>query len=244
MVFDIRWSDELDDKFISDFITTKCSILSPNYNRQIFDRQFLNNIYGKSVIAVVYDNDKPVAVRAAWRNDIAGREAYQNVMACVMPEYRNKGVFTDMTKKVMSFLPIDAVIYSFPNQNSYARYEKLGWNISKRYIHLFLSYDAYKKEYPVMLDEKYANWWLLDKNLYYTCINKHYFLLKKNVRPMCFEIFAETEECVAKRFNKAQTGLLFYSSAKPTFFSKLFLPGHIVCNQPDINIPKWKIDAV
>ena len=76
IVYDIRWTNDLDEKFIADFLYVQNEVFGCG-TREEFKRQFEENIYGKSIVVVVYLDDKPVAARALWRNDIEGKEAYQ-----------------------------------------------------------------------------------------------------------------------------------------------------------------------
>ena len=54
IVYDCRWSDEVDDSFIEDFIATENAVFHGNYTTEQFKRKYIDNIYGKSVVEVVY----------------------------------------------------------------------------------------------------------------------------------------------------------------------------------------------
>ena len=84
IVYDCRWSGELDDKFIDDFRSMCSTVFNYDFTIGEFNRKFVDNIYGKSLLVVVYVNGKPCAARALWRNDINGKEAYQPGDACVL----------------------------------------------------------------------------------------------------------------------------------------------------------------
>ena len=58
--YDIRWSDRLDERFIDDYIALQNEIFNVG-SRDEFDRQFINNIYGRSVLVVVYADGEPIA---------------------------------------------------------------------------------------------------------------------------------------------------------------------------------------
>ena len=72
--YDCRWSDMVDDKFISDYNLLQNTVFHNGYNKELFKKKYLDNIYGSSIIIVVYSNYKPIGARAFWRNDIDGIE--------------------------------------------------------------------------------------------------------------------------------------------------------------------------
>lgn len=246
IVYDIRWSNAVDEKFSQDFRHVCSTVFSNDFSQELFDRKFIQNIYGSSVLVVVYIDDVPSAARALWRNDIDGKEAYQPGDTCVMENCRGKGVFSIMTKKSIAFLPDSAIIYNFPNPNSYPGYIKMGWKLLHDYnVCLLTSYDEYKKDHPVMMDANYANWWVKGRNLTYTKRFGHWFLLQKDHRPLCYRILAEVDEQTAKMFPHTRCGLFFYKSEKQTWYNKRFALAHVVTRNPEIGyIPTWKIDAV
>lgn len=245
IVYDIRWSDELDDKFISDFLFVQQSVFNCG-DSQGFRRQFLDNIYGKSVLVVVYMDDNPVAARCLWRNDIGGKEAYQPGGTCVLPVCRGKGIFREMTMRAIAVLNPETIIYNFPNSNSFAGYIKMGWKLIHDYgVRLFTSYKDYIEEHPIKMDREYANWWVKGKKLFYVCLQGHYFLTHKDHRPFCYRIFAEVDKEIALEFQKAGLGLFFYRSERQTWYSKRFALSHLVGrNLENSYIPTWKVDAI
>jgi hypothetical protein len=245
IVYDIRWTDELDEKFIEDFLYLQSEVFHCG-SRDEFRCQFEENIYGKSIVVVVYYEDRPVAARGLWRNDIEGREAYQPGGTCVLPICRGKGIFKEMTMRAIAQLSPQAIIYNFPNYNSFPGYIKMGWKLQCDYrARLYTSYSEYNKEHPIKVDEKYVNWWLLGKNLLYTKKGNHYFLVQKDRRPLCYYIFAEVDQTSALKFPKLGLGILFYKSTKTTWYNNKLGPSHVVCKNCELNyIPTWKIDAI
>lgn len=246
IVYDIRWSNAVDEKFSQDFRHVCSTVFNNDFSQELFDRKFIQNIYGPSVLVVVYIDDVPSAARALWRNDIDNKEAYQPGDTCVMENCRGKGVFSVMTKKSIAFLPETAIIYNFPNPNSYPGYIKMGWKLLHDYnVRLLSSYNEYEKEHPVVMDDKYAKWWIVGRDLTYTNRFGHYFLLQKDHRPMCYRILAEVSEQTAKKFSRTRCGLFFYKSERQTWYNKRFALSHVVTRNPEIGyIPTWKIDAV
>lgn len=243
--YDIRWSDSLDDDFISDFLSVQKEIFHTG-SRKEFDLQFLKNIYGKSILVVVYWNTQPVAARGLWRNDIDGEEAYQPGSTCVLPVCRGKGIFTQMTMKAIEKLPRDSIIYNFPNHNSFPGYLKMGWNLLHDYSsRLYTSYKRYSNEHPTKMDRRYAEWWIKGRDLFYMKKSRHYFLLRKDRRPLCYHIIAEVNKDVALWFPRVFLALPFYKSISCPWYSKHFAKSHVVGRNCKLTyIPMWKIDAV
>ena len=246
IVYDIRWSNQVDEKFVTNFRQVCSIVFNKNYSEYTFNKKFIENIYGPSVLVVVYINNIPSASRALWRNDIEGKEAYQPGDTCVMENCRGKGIFSMMTKKSIDFLPQSAIIYNFPNPNSYPGYIRLGWKLVHDYFQrIFLSYDDYKSEHPLMMDNDYAQWWIVGTDLLYTKLRGHYFLVRKDHRFFCYRIVAEVEKSIAIQFNHVCAGVFFYKSHKQTWYNKKQIPNHVVSRSIDIKyIPTWKIDAV
>lgn len=246
IVYDIRWSHQLDDRFINDYRHVCSTVFKINFTRQHFDRKFIKNIYGPSVLVVVYIDDVPSAARTLWRNDICGNEAYQPGDTCVMENCRGKGVFSIMTKKSIELLPKNAIIYNFPNPNSFPGYIKMGWKLVHNYgMCLLGSYNKYAQEHPVKMVKEYAQWWISGRNLSYTKREGHYFLLQKDRRPLCYRVLAEVDKEIAVLYPHVVFGFFFYKSTKITWYSKHFAVSHVVSRSSYLGyIPTWKIDAV
>ena len=244
---DCRWSDAVDETFTKDFIFVTNSVFGDVLTPHEFVRQYSDNIYGRSVIVVVYIDGKPSAARALWRNDINGKEAYQPGGTCVLEACRGKGIFTKMTKQAIAMLPPTAIIYNFPNYNSFPGYMKMGWTLLHDYkARLFTSHSVYAKEHSVKIDAAYANWWLKGKHLTYAHRGGHYYLLQKDQRrPLCFHILGETSREVAEMFPRTRFALLFYKSERYTWYNRRLGASHVVTRNPEVGyIPTWKIDAV
>ena len=245
IVYDIRWTDELDEKFISDFLYVQQEVFHCG-SREEFKRQFEDNIYGTSIVVVVYLDGNPVAARGLWRNDIGGQEAFQPGGTCVLPICRGKGIFKEMTMQAIAKLAPTAIIYNFPNYNSFPGYIKMGWKLLNDYrARLYRSYADYHREHPLRADKNYVTWWLVGKNLQYVKKGAHFFLVQKDVRPLCYYILAEVDRESALKFPKMGIGILFYKSTMVTWYNKRLGASHVVYRGCDIKyIPTWKIDAV
>ncbi|MBR5246896.1 MAG: GNAT family N-acetyltransferase [Clostridia bacterium] len=247
IIYDCRWSDEVDEKFIEDFIVVENEVFKNGYTKGLFKKKYIDNIYGKSVVEVVYIDDVPSAARGLWRNDIDGRESYQPGDTCVTEACRGKGVFTEMTKRSVAMLPEDALVYNFPNQNSYPGYMKMGWHLVKKYDFAIFNKKNYFEEHPVKMDKQYAEWWVpTDNGLMYVKKGNDFFLVRKMSKPLCYRVVACVEREFAEIFQKAPFGIFFYRSEKKNFYnSKLGLPIHVVSKDENIEyIPIWKIDAL
>lgn len=246
IIYDCRWSDEVDDKFISDFIKTQNTVFGGNYTKELFNKKYIKNLYGKSVVEVVYLDGEPVAARGLWRNDILNKPSYQPGDTCVTEVCRGKGIFTEMTKKSLELLSAEDVIYNFPNQNSYPGYIKMGWNLIKEYgLMPFMGAKGYLKEHPVKMDKEYADWWLKDNNGFsYFKSGNEYFLVRP-LRKFCYKICACVPKEVALKFNKKAIGICFYRSEKKTFYNKkIGFPIRVVSKQNIDYIPLWKMDVI
>lgn len=245
--YDCRWSHEVDEKFAGDFINTVSKVFKTNYTKELFERKYINNIYGESVLVVVYINDMPEGARGLWRNDIQNKEAYQPGDTCVTEACRGKGIFSEMTKRSVAMLPENAVIYNFPNENSFPGYIKMGWNLVNDYGFVLFHKKSFAKEHPDKMSQEYSDWWLQDsQGIMHVRRGKEFYLLKRLNKPFCYEVLASTDKQVAERFPAASMGIYFYRSPKKTFYNKrLGMPLHVVCKNKEIqNIPLWKIDAL
>lgn len=246
IIYDCRWSDKADDKFISDYNLVQDTVFQNGYNKELFKKKYLENIYGPSIIIVVYGNDKPIAARAFWRNDIDGTEAYQPGDVCVLEECRGKGVFTEMTKKAFSMLEKDAIIYTYPNSNSFPAHLKMGNKLIASYYPRLFSHKRYQKEHTLKLDKEYTEWWFsASDRIKHIKRNGCYYLVINYGLPFMYIVLAEVEKEVARKFPKSCLGIYFYRSTKTSFYNKNKRPLHIVCKDEIVTyIPTWKVDSL
>ncbi len=247
VVYDCRWSNELDDRFIDDFCAVERQVFGSKYSEKTFQKKYIRNPYGPSVVVVVYMEQKPVAARALWRNDIEGRMAFQPCDTCVMEACRGKGIFSEMTARSMAMLPESAMVYNFPNLNSRPGYMKMGWQVHKRYREcLLLSLKKYLKLHPLMMDDLYFDWWVNKETHYAKKMGGRYFLVSRSKsKSFLYFVRAEISERAASSLRKAGMGLFFYKDEKRTFYNKSLPDFWIVSKgQPDVDIPSWKMDVV
>lgn len=219
--------------------------------REDFELKFQKNIYGDSIIVIVYDeNGNAAAARAFWRNDINGQLAYQPSDTAVCKEHRRQGLFVKMTQSALDFASEDAVIYNYPNGNSYPQYIKFGWkDYAIQYARIFTSYQ-YKKEDNTTIDSDYLRWWIKpntnDKYGYVSIWNKRYLVRALNNRGR-FIVFGRISKEDCELFKKVHPLLLIYHSTKRAFYSNKNRVGcKIVALNPreNVKIPNWKTDVL
>lgn len=242
-----RWSNEVDSTFIGHFIQVQREVFNNDYNLQYFKHKYIDNIYGKSVICVVYLNGKPVAARSLWRNDIDGKEAYQPVDTCVLSECRGHGVFSKMTKQSVAMIPENAIVYNFPNQNSFPGYIKLGWREVALYHMVLLTNKAYKKEHPTSIDDEYFAWWIKpNKGLFHIKRGATFYIVAPAGRKHCFLVIGSVAKDLALQLPKLSGfRVIFFKSKRLTFYNKKFAGSHTVTTNEALSyIPTWKIDAL
>lgn len=245
IVYDCRFSDNLDEKFIEDFLFVEREVFG-EYTRENFNRKFLQNIYGPSVLEVVYMDDEPVAARALWRNDIHSKRAYQPGDTCVLKKARGGGIFTEMTKRSLQMIAPDDIIYNFPNKNSLPGYIKMGWRTSAVYaLTPFISNKAYKKEHPIGLDEAYASWWVVPREGIFSVKRGKTYYIVRPFRKGLLRILAEVTKETAEHFKNAPRGILFYRTTKTNLLNKRLAKLTIVSrNADEIYFPPYKLDVI
>ena len=245
-----EWSSNVDNRMIDDFIRVKNTVFGLHEKRNDFKLKYLDNIYGDSVIVVVYDKKNPVAARALWRNDLEKRKAYQPCDTCVIQKYRGKKIFTHMTKKSTEKIDKDAIIYNFPNDKSIEGYLKMGWSIIATYrLRLFKSNTLYQKEHPRNINNNYLRWWLMQnrKNFYTVKKNNTYYLVK-HLKWIFYLIIGSIEAENQCLFQKASLSILLYSSKKETFYNKNRFKLNIIIKKDYLDstmyIPPYKRDSI
>ena len=85
------------------------------------------NPFGRSPVLLAFDDDKLVGLRAFMRWTFNGSiRAVRAVDTVTDPEYRGRGIFTLLTKRLIE--EVDAeFVFNTPNAKSGPGYEKLGW---------------------------------------------------------------------------------------------------------------------
>lgn len=246
LIYDCRWSDRFDEKFIEDYCLVQDVVFKNKYSKKLFKKKFIDNIYGPSIIIIVYDNNYPIGARTFWRNDIDGKEAYQPGDVCVLEEFRGRGVFTEMTKRAFAMLGNNAIIYTYPNSNSFPAHLKMGNKLFASYYPRLFSHKSYQKEHTLKIDKEYADWWFsASDRIKHIKRNGCYYLVIDYGLPFMYIVLAEVEKEVAKKFPKSCIGIYFYRSTKTSFYNKNKRPLHIVCKDDNVTyIPTWKVDSL
>ena len=234
-----RWSDHGLDWFQAEFASLANLVFGPFVTTGYCKAMFDNNIHGPSLITVAYVDGQPAGVDVMWRNDLNGVEAYQTVNTCVLEPYRGMGLFKKMTHYELELLGNDTLVYGFPNANSYPGYVKMGWHVGLLHAALF------SRNKCTDVDGAYATWWLqAQKGITY--IRRQgdcYLIRKKSNRPLAV-VIGRVDDAVARLFPKHIGPCLLkcFETKSSSYNKNKTIP--FVCNQPQMEIPYWKIDAI
>lgn len=246
------YTREINYEIIHDFIGVCNKVFGSNMNYKSFERKYIDNLYGDSIIVIVYKDSEPIAARGFWRNDIKDQKSYQPADTCVLKEYRSKGIFKNMTKLALSKTDKSDVIYNFPNINSYLPYKKLGWkDIAQYYPAPYFFFNKYKKECPYIIDNGYIKWWiapLVKKGFKYKKIKNSYLLVKeiKKKRIVLYKVIGEINKEMIIYFEEAKKKrLAIYYSKRKNFYSRFTSPLRVIgLDSYDFFIPLYKMDAI
>lgn len=143
-------------------------------------------------------------------------------------------------------LPADAIIYTYPNPNSFPAHLKMGNKLVASYYPRIFTHKKYQKEHTLKLDKEYADWWFSgSERIKHIKRNGCYYLVIDYGLPFMYIVLAEVEKEVAKKFPKSCIGIYFYRSTKTSFYNKNKRPLHIVCKDDNVTyIPTWKVDSL
>ena len=248
--FDCRWLSEIDDKFISDFISVFREIFDETFNYHKFSLKYINNIYGESVLVIAYHDNKPVAIDALWRNDINGCKAYQSVDTGVLPEYRGNGIFYGIINEKIRKVTEPCILYGFPNVNSYEGFIKRGWKLQNEYFQRVLlipsridSLNHYK-----FIDQDYLEWWIIKDRQQYAYVKYfgRYFIVAKRSRFPIYTIVGKVDVSISNHLKKIKDiYILCYKSKNKTLLGSIFKSTRVITlyNNGSV-IPLWKLDAI
>ena len=240
------WTNEISNAEIEDFRYVVNSVFGDFCTEEYFRVKYLENIYGPSYIIMVYLDDKPIGVTSLWRNDVGGKEAYQNAETSVIQSAHSNGVFAVMTMTKSKFISQKQgiPIYSFPNTNSFPGYKKMKWNIRWNRKVVFVPGISSSKQL-LHVDGDYASWWLKRRGgISYIKRFGHYYLVKATTG--LGYVLGTVDEGTALQFPKSEKRylVLYYESDKRTFYNhnKKMRP-LVYCNVDDFQVPYWKTDA-
>lgn len=247
------FSSEIDDQFKKDFIKVCREVFGKNaINEFLFNRKYIENIYGDSILVVVYSNGIPIAARAFWRNDIDGKRAYQPGDTCVTQQFRRRGIFAKMTNIALEMVKKEDIIYNFPNQNSYPQYIKLGWKNLMSYRPIVMtSIKKYNKEHPYIISNEYLKWWFIPKKYkFFICERRNNTFLVTKGKFNRYHVVGKINLDMRHYFEKINAifPILIYLGAGQKFYNKKYTPINIVIKitneEDDIIIPTFKMDAI
>lgn len=248
MKYVLRWSEEIDDKFLEDFLCV-VNVVFGGFTKQMLQRKYIDNIYGSSLVTIAYLDGKPVGVDAMMRNDVLGHVGFETIDTGVTEECRGKGVFSTITQKEVAEINTkypNALIYGFPNDNSFPGYVKMGWNVQcMLYPAPFLFPRLYDKENPTIIDVKYAKWLCESTSkFYYIKKRGQYYLIKQGQRH--YQMVGRIEPDAALFFErKEHPGLIRCRSVKKRFFNSDDYQGSIITlGKLPVDIPYWKTDLL
>ncbi|WP_347862205.1 GNAT family N-acetyltransferase [Salimicrobium sp. PL1-032A] len=210
----LYWTGSIPDKGISDFISVHREVFGSDFDESAFAHKYRDNIYGESAILLAYHEERCVGIRVFWRNDLDGRKAFQPCDTAVLDTYRGEGLFRKMTMRALDEFSEEVALYNFPNENSLAAYEKMGWSgwewKAKKRSKIFNPF----KDRIDEISDAYLRWITegdaVNRNLYHCRINRKRYLLKKYRFNMYFILGRiHDEEGYRKRLPKASFPICF-----------------------------------
>lgn len=241
------WTNEASTKDIEDFRYVVNTVFGPFCTEEYFRVKYIDNIYGPSLLIIVYVDDKPVGANSLWRNDINGERAYYSAETSVIKGDNTAFVFVTMLKKLLEFCKQENVLlYTFPNSNSFPGFKKMRWHVKMYYKKWFLpGISSRKNLYSV--EPQYAQWWMkFRKGIFRMKILGHYYLIKvKKEGVACVLGYADKQ--TALLFPKYEKMIWFFyrESETPSFYSKRLGAIPMVYTHADeVRIPFMKRDAL
>ena len=243
------WSNQVTPEEIMDFRSVANRTFGTDYlTEDYFKAKYLDNIYGPSLLIMAYMDGQAVGVRACWRNDLEGKEAYESADSSVLPSFQKRGIFRAILEKTAEFASDNpqAILYGYPNSNSCPVYKKLGWNVKQLYKTLFYPGFSPRSRIPY-INAEYALWWLKRRNK--ICRMKRFgrwYLVKQSTNPGRGIILGYVDRIVALCFPRAQSFLwrLFCYVDSNSSRKNRGMKNASFYNCPDPKAPWYKIDAV
>lgn len=237
------WTDAVTPEMKCDFMALANTVFGSFVTETYYKAKFEDNIYGPSLLSIIYVDGRPVGTDVMWRNDVCGMKAYQTVDTCVLEPYRGMGLFKKLTYWELDAIGDKALAYGYPNHNSFPGYVKMGWQVNRLYKTLsILNKDTTKLN---TIDADYAKWWLKAQEGITHVENKgKYYLIRKKERSHTAVLIGRVSEDAALMFPKSK-GICLYQrfETKSSIYNKnILIP--LVCNQQKMEIPYWKIDAI
>lgn len=239
VIIESCWTDKELGKLKPDFIALANTVFGDFITEHYFRMKFKDNIYGSSLITVAYVDGQPAGTDVLWRNDLDGMTAYQSVDTCVLKRYRGNGLFKMITLHELDVIGPDTFVYGFPNANSFKGYLKQGWRV--QYFYKTLS----RLRTDTFIESKYAAWWIQSQSgICYTHVRDRYYLIRRKSPTSLATLIGRVDKDTALLFPEATGGWIVKSlDTKPSIYNRnKTIP--LVCNQPGMEVPYWKIDAI
>ncbi|MEZ4322100.1 MAG: GNAT family N-acetyltransferase [Myxococcota bacterium] len=101
------------------------------FSERFFKWKHLANPFGESPMLVAVHRERIIGARTMMRWRFQARElveAVRPVDTTVHPDWRRRGLFSQLTRRFLDSLPPDVrLIFNTPNEKSWPGYAKLGW---------------------------------------------------------------------------------------------------------------------
>lgn len=237
------WTDALSDQVKNDYLSIANTVFGVFVTEDYYKAKYEDNIYGASLITVIYVDNQPAGTDVMWRNDLGGVKAYQTVDTCVLEKYRGMGLFKKTTRFELESLGEDTLVYGFPNVNSFPGYMKMGWRVKRLYkAPRFPLQNTWACDF---IESDYAQWWLKSQvGIECICKNNKYYLIRKKKNGSAATLLGQVAPTAAAHFPASESVCLLWNfETKSSIYNKnKSIP--LVCNQPAMEIPYWKIDAI
>jgi len=243
------WSDKASVKDIDDFCSVVNIVFDSFCTNEYFKRKYVENIYGPSALFLAYINDKVVGACSLWRNDLEGQEAYLAAEASVLPSYRGIGVYSAMLNARCEFAAKrnNALLYTFPNENSFPRLLKKNWR-AKLLRKVFFYPGLCSEKKISFIDPKYALWWLRRSNDIFHILRFGQYYLVKTIRIKgVARILGRVDKTTALQFPipNCHIWIFYCESEKTTFYNRRWAYTPVAyINGDGSHIPFWKMDSL
>ena len=243
------WTNNITNTEKEDFCYVVNIVFGGFCTDEHFKLKYIDNIYGPSVLIIVYIDHKPIGACSLWRNDLEEKEAYLAAEACVLPIYRGKGIYSAMLKvrNDIAAQRNNPLLYSFPNTNSFPRLLKKKWHVKlSRKVFYFPGLSSSQR--ICNIDKEYAKWWLIKcEGIYHIKRFGHHYLIKTVSAKGVGRVLGYIDEETALLFPKPKYFLwiLYCESEKITFYNKHWTATPVVfINGDGSRIPFWKMDSL
>ena len=243
------WSDKITQKETDDFRKVVNSVFGEFCSEKYFKAKYIDNIYGPSLLIIVYLDGQPVGTQCLWRNDIDGKKAYHSADTSVIKTCKVNGIFVAMLKIMIDFIEQepDTLFYTFPNGNSFPSFKRMKWHVRlSRKVFFFPGFSSKRK--LDIIDKEYALWWLKQcDNIFRIKRFGRYYLIKGVKSKAIGRVLGYVDKETALHFPLCKNApwLFYYDSEKTTFYNKKWNATPIVYYHSDnAHIPFWKMDAL